>query len=88
MYTNTGHLDLLLTANDFRLDSLRMREYHAPLKKGKVWAVVGEGLMPSHQRAGINPAPTVGACGRRPGEGDFRLNDTEGLHAVDLRGSS
>ena len=36
--------------------------------------VVGEGFMPSRKRAGINPAPTVGACGRRPGEGDFRGN--------------
>ena len=36
---------------------------------------VGEGFMPSRERAGINPAPTVGACGRRPrNTGDFLGN--------------
>ena len=42
-------------------------------------AVVGEGFMPSRERAGINPAPTVGVGGRRPGEGDFRSNGVRPL---------
>ena len=39
--------------------------------------VVGEGFMPSRERAGINPAPTVDEGGRRPDEGDFLTNGTE-----------
>ena len=39
--------------------------------------VVGEGFMPSRERAGINPAPTVDEGGRRPDEGDFLTDDTE-----------
>ena len=32
--------------------------------------------MPSRKRAGINPAPAVGACSRRPSNtGDFQSND-------------